>query len=186
HVIDLDGGDFVPELQEAQRDSVVALRDGVIGACIQHVCSEALAILKTIGKKGGEAKNGEVKLNPRTIKRAQAMTKRLEPLSFIHPLIKPLHDALAGELVKLPASGSMTYAEFSNFEQCLQALRDQTLVWERLQKGIPLIQVTTAQQQLLGTSVPMPAQVQPQTTSVAAAPAVVAPAVQASASIAPV
>ncbi|MBK3919840.1 DUF3150 domain-containing protein [Pseudomonas stutzeri] len=181
HVIDLDGGDFVPELQEAQRDSVVALRDGVMGACIQHVCGEALAILKTIGSKGSSVKNGEVKLNPRTIKRAQAMTNRLEPLSFIHPLIKPLSDALAGELAKLPASGSMTYAEFSNFEQCLQALRDQTLVWERLQKGIPLIEVTTAQQQLLGTSVPMPAQAQAQTTSVAAAPAVVAPAEQASA-----
>lgn len=195
HVLDLDGGDFVPGLMEAQRDSVVALREGVMGACIQHVCGEAHAILKTVGAKGRTGTNGEIKLNPRTIKRAQQMSDRLEPLSFIHPLIKPLRDALVGELAKLPASGSMTSVEFSNFEQCLLALRDQTLVWDRLQKGLPLIVVTPAQQQLPGTSVPMvaaqpaatvQAQVQLQTTSTATAPAVVAPAVEALASTASV
>ncbi len=187
HVLDLNGEDFVPGLMEAQRDSVVALREGVMGACIQHVCGEALAILKTITGKALTGTNGEIKLNPRTIKRAKQMTDRLEPLSFIHPLIKPLHEALVVELAKLPVSGSMTAVEFSNFEQCLLALRDQTLVWDRLQKKQPLIAVVPAPQQ--GASAPTAAGMQgmaqasvnPQPANVSTAPAVVTAEVVASA-----
>ncbi|WP_233100554.1 DUF3150 domain-containing protein [Pseudomonas carnis] len=83
------------------------------------------------------------------------MTEKLVPLAFIHPLIKPLHDALSAELEKLPESGFMSAPEFTNFEQCLLALRDQRKVVDHLTKGLPLISVvSTAQQTLLGASAP--------------------------------
>lgn len=144
HIIDLDGSEFIPELQQAQRDSVVALREGVMGACVQHVCAEALAISKLIDSKDRTTSSGLIKLNPRTIRRARAMTEKLEPLAFIHKLIKPLHDALVTELAKLPDSGHMTAGEFANFEQCLIALKDQRKVVDSLQKGCPLIAVVPA------------------------------------------
>lgn len=144
HIIDLDGSEFIPELQQAQRDSVVALREGVMGACVQHVCAEALAISKLIDSKDRTTSSGLIKLNPRTIRRARAMTEKLEPLAFIHKLIKPLHDALVTELAKLPDSGHMTAGEFANFEQCLIALKDQRKVVDSLQNGSPLIAVVPA------------------------------------------
>jgi hypothetical protein len=144
-IISLDETDFDPELMNAQRDSVVALRDGVMGALVQNVCKEALEILKLVGKKDRTTKTGQIQLNPRTIRRAQQMVSKLESLAFIHKLIRPLHDAIKAQMDKLPASGSLTGSEFRNFEQCLTALRDQTLVWERLEKGLPLIEVTPVQ-----------------------------------------
>lgn len=144
-IISLDETDFDPELMNAQRDSVVALRDGVMGALVQNVCKEALEILKLVAKKDRTTKTGQIQLNPRTIRRAQQMVSKLESLAFIHKLIRPLHDAIKAQMDKLPASGSLTGSEFRNFEQCLTALRDQTLVWERLEKGLPLIEVTPVQ-----------------------------------------
>ncbi|WP_409287003.1 DUF3150 domain-containing protein [Pseudomonas guariconensis] len=159
HLVDLDGGDFIPQLEVAQRDSVVAIREGVLGACIQHVCAEALALLKLIDKKDRTAANGLVKLNPRTIRRARAMTDKLAPLAFIHQLIRPLHDALKAELAKLPNSGSMTANEFENFVECLKALCDQRKVVDHLHKGIPLISISMSPQQpLFGASQSTPQQ----------------------------
>ena len=155
HIIQLDDANFNTKLYKAQRDSVVALREGVMGACVQHVCAEAYAIWKLVDSKDRTTSTGEIKLNPRTIRRAKAMTEKLVPLAFIHPLIKPLHDALSAELEKLPESGFMSAPEFTNFEQCLLALRDQRKVVDHLTKGLPLISVvSTAQQTLLGASAP--------------------------------
>ena len=160
HIINLDGKDFNADLWVAQRDSVVALREGVMGACVQHVCGEALAIYKLVTSKDRVTDTGLIKLNPRTIKRARAMTVKLAPLAFIHKLIKPLHDALEAEMAKLPDSGHMTAGEFSNFEQCLLALRDQTKVIDHLQKGTPLITIVASpQQSLLSASAPQNAAV---------------------------
>jgi hypothetical protein len=144
-IISLDEGDFDPELMNAQRDSVVALRDGVMGALVQNICKEAFEILKLVAKKDRTTSTGQIQLNPRTIRRAQQMVTKLESLAFIHKLIRPLHDAIKAQMDKLPASGALTGSEFRNFEQCLTALRDQTLVWERLEKGLPLIEVTPVQ-----------------------------------------
>lgn len=144
-IISLDETDFDPELMGAQRDSVVALRDGVMGALVQNICRESFEILKLVTKKDRTTQTGQIQINPRTIRRAQQMVSKLESLAFIHQLIRPLHDAIKAEMDKLPVSGSLTGSEFRNFEQCLTALRDQTLVWERLEKGLPLIEVIPVQ-----------------------------------------
>lgn len=149
HIIQLDDKNFNTKLYKAQRDSVVALREGVMGACVQHVCAEAFAIWKLVDSKDRSTNTGEIKLNPRTIRRAKAMTEKLVPLAFIHPLIKPLHDALEAELAKLPDTGFMSAGDFANFEQCLLALRDQRKVVDHLQKGLPLITVAATAQQSL-------------------------------------
>ncbi|ENB5866663.1 hypothetical protein ABHI80_004643, partial [Pseudomonas aeruginosa] len=40
--VTMEDGEFDADLYEAQRDSVVALREGVLGAVIQHVCKESM------------------------------------------------------------------------------------------------------------------------------------------------
>ncbi len=71
------------------------------------------------------------------------MCVKLNSLAFIHPLIRPLHDALKSEMDKVPANGFLTGGEFQNLRECLKSLRDQTIVWDRLKNGQPLIQVAT-------------------------------------------
>ena len=141
--VTMEDGEFDADLYEAQRDSVVALREGVLGAVIQHVCKESMEILETLDKKTTGSQSGEVKVNPRTVRRAQAMCVKLNSLAFIHPLIRPLHDALKSEMDKVPANGFLTGGEFQNLRECLKSLRDQTIVWDRLKNGQPLIQVAT-------------------------------------------
>lgn len=85
--VTMEDGEFDADLYEAQRDSVVALREGVLGAVIQHVCKESMEILETLDKKTTGSQSGEVKVNPRTVRRAQAMCVKLTSLAFIHPLI---------------------------------------------------------------------------------------------------
>ena len=74
------------------------------------------------------------------------MVSKLESLAFIHPMIKPVHDVITAEMDKLPSQGVMSASEFANFEQCLEALRYQDLVWERLQNNQPLLHVTPVTQ----------------------------------------
>jgi len=145
-IVSLDEGDFDPQLFKAQRESVVALRTGVLGALVQHICKEANEILVLINSKDRAGKHGEIKINPRTIRRAQGMVSKLESLAFIHPMIKPVHDVITAEMAKLPSQGVMSSSEFANFEQCLEALRYQDLVWERLQNNQPLLLVTPVTQ----------------------------------------
>lgn len=145
-IVSLDEGDFDPQLFKAQRESVVALRTGVLGALVQHICKEANAILVTIKAGDRVGTHGEIKINPRTIRRAQEMVSKLESLAFIHPMIKPVHDVITAEMDKLPSQGVMSASEFANFEQCLEALRYQDLVWERLQNNQPLLHVTPVTQ----------------------------------------
>ncbi|MBM5458954.1 hypothetical protein H8F21_15410 [Pseudomonas sp. P66] len=146
HIIQLDDQNFNAKLYKAQRDSVVALREGVMGACVQHVCAEALAIWKLIDSKDRTTSTGQIKLNPRTVRRAQAMTEKLAPLAFIHPLIRPLHDILKGILDKLPESGHLSAGEYSNLENCLLALKDQRKVVDHLKNGTLLVAVVTPPQ----------------------------------------
>ncbi|MCU9528549.1 DUF3150 domain-containing protein [Pseudomonas mosselii] len=152
HIIQLDDQNFNAKLYKAQRDSVVALREGVMGACVQHICSEALAIWKLIDSKDRTTSTGQIKLNPRTVRRARAMTEKLAPLAFIHPLIQPLSEILKGILDKLPESGHMSSGEFSNFENCLLALKDQRKVVDHLKNGTLLVSVTAQPQAALSSA----------------------------------
>lgn len=167
-IVSLDEDDFDADLFKAQRDSVVALRTGVLGALVQHICKEASEILTLINTKDRIGRNGEIKINPRTIRRAQGMVAKLESLAFIHPLIKPVHDVIKAEMDKLPSQGVMSSSEFENFEQVLEALRYQNLVWERLQKGLPLLQVTPVAQ----VNPPQQSQAIASTATLVTAPAV--------------
>ena len=142
--VTMEDTEFDAELYEAQRDSVVALREGVLGAVIQHVCKESKEIMETLETKEAGSNSGEVKVNPRTVRRAQAMCVKLDSLAFIHPLIRPLHDALKSGLDKVPTTGVLTGVEFQNLCECLKSMRDQTVVWDRLKKGQALVLVTTA------------------------------------------
>ena len=49
--VTMEDNEFDAELYEAQRDSVVALREGVLGAVIQHVCKESKEIMETLETK---------------------------------------------------------------------------------------------------------------------------------------
>ncbi|MBM3105707.1 hypothetical protein IIE18_11200 [Pseudomonas sp. V1] len=186
--VTMEDSEFDADLYEAQRDSVVALREGVLGAVIQHVCKESMEILETLDKKATGSQSGEVKVNPRTVRRAQAMCVKLNSLAFIHPLIRPLHDALKCEMDKVPGNGFLTGGEFQNLRECLKSLRDQTIVWDRLKNGQPLIQVSNAitssntAQQAQATAQVTPVQTQ-QATSIQ--PASTAPAAVATVAAAP-
>ncbi|HHH9441251.1 TPA: DUF3150 domain-containing protein [Pseudomonas aeruginosa] len=177
--VTMEENEFDADLYEAQRDSVVALREGVLGAVIQHVCKESMEILETLDKKEVGSASGEVKVNPRTVRRAQAMSVKLGSLAFIHPLIRPLHDALKSEMDKVPSTGFLTGGEFQNLRECLKSLRDQTVVWDRLKNGQPLIHITTAPaasnttQQALAITGVTPGQTQQATSN---QPATTAPA----------
>lgn len=143
---------FDPELYEAQRDSVVALREGVLGALVQHVCKEAKCVLELMDKNELQ---GRAVVASRTLDRVRALVKKLDSLAFIHPLISPLAVAVGEFVDGFAHSTSLLGAEYISFKECLKALRDQTLVWERLNAGLPLVVVATnAPQMQLGVTAP--------------------------------
>ena len=178
----LDECEFDADLFEAQRDSVVAIRDGVLGSLVQFVCKEAKEMLENLQKQ--EAKKGSINLrvNPRTVARARMMQEKLKSLAFIHPLIRPLHTEIAAVLDKVSDTDALMGRDYLNFKEICVALCDQTLVHERLQKGIPLISVATPSASQIAANA-VAAAMQNIQSGVAQSTAVtVAPAVQATAS----
>lgn len=144
-VISMEESNFDADLFDAQRDSVIALREGVMGSLVQHTCREAKEILDNLAEQEKSKKSGDLRVNPRTVKRVWSLIEKLEGLVFVHKLIAPLHQELRLAMQNLPMSGALTGNEYHNFKECLKCLRDQTIVWDRLKQGLPLIAVQPAQ-----------------------------------------
>ena len=141
--VELEEQEFDPELFEAQRDSVVAIRAGVLGSLLQFVCGEAKEMLSNLEKQEGTKGTINLRVNPRTVSRARKMQAKLKSLAFIHPLIRPLHTEIASILDYVSENEALTGRDYLAFKEICLALRDQTLVHERLEKGLPLIHVAT-------------------------------------------
>lgn len=176
--ISLDEADFDPLLFVAQKEGIVALREGVMGALIQYVCREANELMKVVTNRN--AGKSEYTVNGRTAERIKGISQKLHSLSFIHDHIKPLADAVDEAVRFMPASVAgkdvrLTSGQYHNLVEVFKVMSDQILVVDRLNKKLPF--VTTAQAmvaQVVATT--------PLTTAVVAAQAaaqpVAAPAAQ--------
>lgn len=173
----LDEKDFDPLLFAAQRDGIVALRDGVMGALVQYVVSEAIALTKVITNRN--AGKAEYSINNRTAERVKGITEKLHGLTFIHKNIRPLAQAIDDAVMSMPVSANgkdlkLSSGNYQNLLVCLNAMSDQFILVGCLKNKTPLVQTqfinpTTTVQAVAVTSVAasvVPA-VQPQATPVA-------------------
>lgn len=176
--VTLDEDEFDAELFEAQRDSVVAMREGVLGSLLQFVCAEAKEMLERL--EAQEKKKGTIglRVNPRTVARARVMQAKLKSLGFIHPLLRPLHTEISTILDKVDDTEALIGRDYLTFKELCTALRDQTLVHERLLKGIPLISIAS-QATVIATAAVAAASVAIAAAPVATQPSVTAPAAKA-------
>lgn len=175
--VELEEQEFDPELFEAQRDSVVAIRTGVLGSLLQFVCGEAKEMLSNLEKQEETKGTINLRVNPRSVSRARKMQAKLKSLAFIHPLIRPLHTEIASILDNVSETEALIGRDYLAFKEICLALRDQTLVHERLEKGLPLIHVATpSTTQVVAASTPVQAAAAPVSTLVALAGQVTAPA----------
>jgi hypothetical protein len=147
--VSLDEADFDADLYEAQRDSIVALREGVMGGLIQYVCKEANELLKVILKRN--AGRTEYSLNGRTAARVAAISGKLHSLAFVHKMVRPLAEAVDQAVEDVPASNAgrdvvLTSVIYNNLVQCLTAMSDQITVVDRLEKKLPFVTVSQATQ----------------------------------------
>lgn len=150
----LEEDDFDSELFEAQRDGVVAIREGVMGSLVQFVCKEANKLLELAQDRNSG--RSEYSLNYRTVERITGLTKKLHGLAFVHSDIKPVADGIDKTLSFMPkAAGSkdvkLSSACYHDLCTCLAALSDQILVVESLARGLPL--VTTIQAKAVVTAI---------------------------------
>ncbi len=173
--VSLDEADFDPDLYEAQRDSIVALREGVMGGLIQYVCKEASELLKVIQKRN--AGRTEYSLNGRTAARVATISGKLHALAFVHKMVRPLAEAVDQAVAAVPASCAgrdvvLATVIYDNLVQCLTAMSDQITVVDRLEKKLPFIAVGQASQVATPTAqAAVSAQTTPAPQTVAAQPA---------------
>lgn len=160
-IVALEEEGFDPDFFEAQLDGVTALKQGVMASALQWVSSEAAALLKVLDGVRPNQKTGEMAVNVRSTDRAKAIAERLDSLSFIHAQLGMVGAELKGAFAHF--NGAMPAGVFSDFRQCLRALRDPLMLAERLERGEPLILRTAQQQaapasQLPLTATPAPAE----------------------------
>lgn len=170
--------DFDPILYQAQRDGLVALRQGVFGSLVQHIVQEANDVLKVLN--GRKQKNGIYTINYRTVSRITGITDKLHGLAFIHqhisPLAKVIDDALAFMPRNVDKDLPMQVGMFLNLVTCLEAVSDQHVLLARMADKQPLVTVSQSQPQL-SVAVNAPVMATPvQATLVAVQPTVAAPA----------
>lgn len=144
--ISLDEADFDPLLFVAQKEGIVALREGVMGALIQFVCREANELMKVVSNRN--AGKSEYTVNGRTAERIKGISQKLHSLSFIHDHIKPLAEAVDDAVRFMPASVAgkdvrLTSGQYHNLVEVFKVMGDQIQVVDRLNKKLPF--VTTAQ-----------------------------------------
>lgn len=180
--LDEDKADFDPILFQAQRDGIVALREGVFGGLIHYLARESGEILKVLN--GKKMHHGVYSINYRTVARIGAITEKLHGLAFVHQQIRPLATVIDDALGFMPKSVEqdlgMQSSQFLNLLACLEAMSDQHELLARLRDKQPLVVVSQMPPILVANG---GAQVAPVATA-PAAPA--APAAQAVASIAAV
>lgn len=142
--LDEQSSGFDPILFKAQRDGVVALREGVMGGLIQFLTREAVDLLKVLN--GKQPKDGSFAINHRTVSRIAAVTEKLHGLVFIHPNAAPLAKLIDDALGFMPKSSAkdlhLPTPNFLNLIACLEAMSDQHVLHARLRDRQPLISVT--------------------------------------------
>jgi hypothetical protein len=172
---------FDPVLFQAQREGIVALREGVFGALVQYLTRESNDILKVLN--GKRPIQGLYAVNYRTVTRIGEITDKLHGLSFVHknvaPLAKVIDDALAFMPKSVEKDLQLPVAHFLNLLACLEAMADQHELLSRLREKQPLVEVTPLPQLQVagGGAATAAAQVAPAAPATAVATPVVATAV---------
>lgn len=175
--LDEDKADFDPVLFQAQREGIVALREGVFGGLVQYLVRESSEILKVLN--GKKLHNGVYSINYRTVARIGAITEKLHGLAFVHQQIRPLASVIDEALGFMPKSLEqdlgMQSSQFLNLLACLEAMSDQHELLARLRDKQPLVVVSQMPPILVANG---GAQVAPAATAPAAAQVVsIAPTV---------
>lgn len=166
--LDEDKADFDPILFQAQREGIVALREGVFGGLVQYLSRESSEILKVLN--GKKMHHGVYTINYRTVARIGEITAKLHGLAFVHQQIRPLAIVIDEALGFMPKSVEkdlgLQSSQFFNLIACLEAMADQHELLARLRDKQPLVVVSQMPQVMLANGL---AYVAP----VAAAPAAV-------------
>lgn len=139
--------DFDPVLYQAQKEGLVAMRNGVFGSLVQYLVSEANALLKVLN--GRKVKHGVYTVNYRTVTRIKGITEKLHGLAFVHNQLLPLAEVIDKALAFVPSYVDkdlpMAVGEFLNLVTCIEAISDQHELLARLADKQPLVQVAQAQ-----------------------------------------
>lgn len=166
--LDEDKADFDPILFQAQREGIVALREGVFGGLVQYLSRESSEILKVLN--GKKMHHGVYTINYRTVARIGEITAKLHGLAFVHQQIRPLASVIDDALSFMPKNVEkdlgLQSSQFYNLMACLEAMADQHELLARLRDKQPLVVVSQMPPVLLANGLAYAA-------PVAAAPAVV-------------
>ncbi|MCF5455447.1 DUF3150 domain-containing protein, partial [Pseudomonas syringae] len=135
---------FDPVLFQAQREGIVALREGVFGALVQYLSRESSDILKVLN--GKKPQHGGYSINYRTVARIGEITAKLHGLAYVHQNVAPLALVIDEALAFMPKSVEkdliMLASQFFNLIACLEAMGDQHELLARLRDKQPLVVVT--------------------------------------------
>jgi hypothetical protein len=142
--LDETKADFDPILFKAQREGLVALREGVFGALVQYLSRESNEILKVLN--GKKQHHGVYTINYRTVARIGAITEKLHGLAFVHQQVAPLASVIDEALAFMPKSVEadlgLQPSQFFNLIACLEAMGDQHELLARLRDKQPLVEVS--------------------------------------------
>lgn len=142
--LDETKADFDPVLFKAQREGLVALREGVFGALVQYLTRESNEILKVLN--GKKPHHGVYTINYRTVARIGQITEKLHGLAFVHQQVAPLASVIDAALGFMPKSVEadlgLQPSQFLNLIACLEAMGDQHELLARLRDKQPLVDVS--------------------------------------------
>lgn len=142
--LDETKADFDPILFKAQREGLVALREGVFGALVQYLTRESNDILKVLN--GKKQHHGVYTINYRTVIRIGEITEKLHGLAFVHQQVAPLASVIDAALAFMPKSVEkdlgLQPSQFFNLIACLEAMGDQHELLARLRDKQPLVEVS--------------------------------------------
>ena len=142
--LDETKAEFDPILFKAQREGLVALREGVFGALVQYLTRESNEILKVLN--GKKQHHGVYTINYRTVARIGEITEKLHGLAFVHQQVAPLASVIDAALAFMPKSVEkdlgLQPSQFFNLIACLEATGDQHELLARLRDKQPLVEVS--------------------------------------------
>ena len=142
--LDETKAEFDPILFKAQREGLVALREGVFGALVQYLARESNEILKVLN--GKKQHHGVYTINYRTVARIGEITEKLHGLAFVHQQVAPLASVIDAALAFMPKSVEkdlgLQPSQFFNLIACLEAMGDQHELLARLRDKQPLVEVS--------------------------------------------
>lgn len=142
--LDETKAEFDPILFKAQREGLVALREGVFDALVQYLTRESNEILKVLN--GKKQHHGVYTINYRTVARIGEITEKLHGLAFVHQQVAPLASVIDAALAFMPKSVEkdlgLQPSQFFNLIACLEAMGDQHELLARLRDKQPLVEVS--------------------------------------------